>query len=550
MGPSSWQSKSTKRLFFLLFLTILLAYFFVAYHRDPDRRSLSHALVFDRDASDWWAEYFTHLEAAQPSTTPLRIKTDTKTSFETWHPETPLARPDLLKLSGKVRTSLRDAHSSFVSGLADLATKLPFRPGTTGIVTSTGASNFGQVVTLLLMIRQSGSTLPVQVILELSSPSVNHLCSTALRPLGATCVFPQDAWIGAVRPVPGFQSSQWKALAIIASTFQNVLFLDPNSLPVQNPDPIFAANAQPFSSTGFITWADIWTPTGSPEFYTIVGDMEPPALTARASSESGILVIDKARHADTLLLAAYYNHYGPDYYYPLLAQHGLGDPGKETYLASALALSFLSRKGTYTAPDEWTRTTPKSTKKGHWDIKAPPRIYKNTAVASQAREMTVTAQIDPVEDYRAVLAALEEDSYRRKHLDTERADTEDAWLQVSGQEQQHHGDYRDRVTDSRFLDILGNLTLSPRKGKYMFFRHHGMKLDFGGATDGVLATDENGLHVRMWGEPGWIVANTGRDVEKILWEDAMGFWCGLSGYRKQCRVMKEVYEAVYARFYS
>ncbi|KAK0641948.1 mannosyltransferase putative-domain-containing protein [Cercophora newfieldiana] len=532
MEFSSWLPKAAKRLFFLLTLFLLLSCLLTTRYRDPGRK-LPRSVVPEEKVNASWEEYFETLEAARPWADPLPSDQGTPSTFGTRPPYTNLNRPDLLRLPRQTKDGLRRAHSKFISRLATLSTHLSFQPGTTGIVTSIRPDDLGQVVTMLLMLRQSGSTLPAQVILEEEpSPSIDQFCSTALGPLGATCISPQeqDGWLEATHHLPPFQPSQWKSLAIITSTFQNVLFLDPDTLPVRNPDPIFATNVQPFHSTGFIVWADIWTPTGSPDFFAVTADTEPPVFTTRASSESGVLVIDKARHADTLLLAAYYNHYGPEYYYPLLTQHDLEDPGRESYLAAALVLDALAHNGTYTAPDGSNgTTTPVKVKKGRWNIKTPPRIYQR-ADRGGVPGVVVMAQMDPLEDYHAVLVAIEEYEWLQDHLQelTPRS-----------------GALHDLANDLKFLDSLGNPTVSPRKGKYMFFHHYGERLDFSRITDDMLPTDANDLYMRMWGEPNWVEASVGRDVEKMLWRDATGFWCGLEGYAKQCRLLKKVYQSVY-----
>lgn len=64
-----------------------------------------------------------------------------------------------------------------------------------------------------------------------------------------------------------------------------------------------------------------------------------PAPFTRASSESGQLLLSKSLHAQTLLLAVYYNFYGPSHYYKLLSQGAIGEGDKETYLAAATALN-------------------------------------------------------------------------------------------------------------------------------------------------------------------------------------------------------------------
>jgi Mannosyltransferase putative len=45
----------------------------------------------------------------------------------------------------------------------------------------------------------------------------------------------------------------------------------------------------------------------------------------RSSTESGEIMYSKPKHELSLLLATYYNYYGPDFYYPLQSQ---GAPGE------------------------------------------------------------------------------------------------------------------------------------------------------------------------------------------------------------------------------
>ncbi len=70
----------------------------------------------------------------------------------------------------------------------------------------------------------------------------------------------------------------------------------------------------------------------------------------------------------------------------------------------------------------------------------------------------------------------------------------------------------------------------------MFFHHNGVKPDFTRITEpdsGIVATDEKGKHLGMWEDPGWMIRDFGRDVEKALWQDSTRFtatlrWCGLN----------------------
>lgn len=58
------------------------------------------------------------------------------------------------------------------------------------------------------------------------------------------------------------------------------------------------------------------------------------------TTESGQMVIDKVRHFQTLLLALYYNVYGPDWYYALFSQGTAGEGDKETFASAAHVLEL------------------------------------------------------------------------------------------------------------------------------------------------------------------------------------------------------------------
>ncbi|KAH6856588.1 mannosyltransferase putative-domain-containing protein [Chaetomium sp. MPI-CAGE-AT-0009] len=344
----------------------------------------------------------------------------------------------------------------------------------------------------------------------------------------ATCLSIHDTWAG-IR-VPKFIRFQWKVLSIIVSSFQNVLFLDADCLPILNPDPIFHQGSEPFTSAGLITWPDFWTSTTSPLFYKVAGDIDIPPVTSRATSESGIIVYDKARHADTLLLAAYYNYNGPKHYYPLLSQHSAGEGDKETFLQAALVLEALRQKGVYKQPTAWMKPGV-GVKKGYYDVKKPPTVHGRSARGKWTGMFLL--QMDPIEDYRAVIAAI-------KKANNKRDEAEAIVIE-------------DFLTNSTFLDTLGDLKLE-HHGHSMFFHHSGVKPDFTRILDekwGLVQTDEVGKYIRMWGPVGWIMDTFGRDVEKLLWEDSMQLYCQeelaqFQRLRDVCVKMGVIYAELYA----
>ncbi|KAK3943223.1 mannosyltransferase putative-domain-containing protein [Diplogelasinospora grovesii] len=500
----------------LPFLITVLFFLHRYYSYDP-QASTHRVSPANHEPNDFWVEFFSRLEAARPAAAPIEF--EGKAPVENWEPDIDHARANIINMTSEDEAALRVSHRGFITELPAFARHLPYDAETTGIVTTAGAPNFGQVVTMVLMVRQSGSELPIHVVLDSSTRLMDDLCMETLRSLNVTCIYLSDVWAGITPHPPKFSLYQWKILSILASPFQNVLFLDADLLPVHNPDAIFEPGSEPFASTGLITWPDFWTPSASRLFYAIAGDVEVPPLTSRTSSESGMMVIDKARHPDTLLLAAYYNYYGADYYYALLSQHGPGEGDKETFLQAALVLEALYKKrGSGYAPTHWmTNNSNGKRKKGYWDVKTLPKVHGRTS-KGEWKGMFMQ-QMDPMEDYRVVMAATKE---------------------------LNEADY---YTDSSFLATVGNLTkgIEPDPTRYMFYHHNGVKLDFTKILEPdnpIVALDEEGKFQRLWGEPDWIIKNTGRDVERQLWREATKVWCR-TPLKKVCQKMKDIYVYLY-----
>lgn len=107
--------------------------------------------------------------------------------------------------------------------------------------------------------------------------------------------------------------------------------------PVNNPDSIFTT--EPFTSTGFVLWPDYWADTASHYFYELI-DRETPLTDARASTESGAILVNKHTHGEALILAAFFNAWGPKHWYLLLSQNAPGQGDKETWLGAAQALGL------------------------------------------------------------------------------------------------------------------------------------------------------------------------------------------------------------------
>ena len=136
---------------------------------------------------------------------------------------------------------------------------------------------------------------------------------------------------GQLRRLSGYQ---YKSLALLLTSFNDILYLDSDNIPVTDIDIMFENTN--YMSTGFVSWPDFWKRSTNYKFYNMAGiqNYADPISTTPAV-ESGQILINKQTHLKTLLLAYYYNFYGPEYFYPLFTQGFPGEGDKESfYLAS------------------------------------------------------------------------------------------------------------------------------------------------------------------------------------------------------------------------
>jgi len=239
-------------------------------------------------------------------------------------------RENHLNISDEQIISMRNHYISFASKIEPLASRMPYWKNTRGVVMPGGGKYTRIALSSILLLRHVGCKLPIQVFIDNHSEYNPHICENTFARLGVECVVFQDL-IGDTR----IGTYQYKVLSIIFSPFQHVLFLDADAWPLA--DPAFLFDTEPYKSNGLITFPDFWVSTASPAFFNITGTpMNSPM--ERRSSESGILLYNKEIHADSLILASYFNFYGPGLYYKLLTQGTHGEGDKETYLHAALNL--------------------------------------------------------------------------------------------------------------------------------------------------------------------------------------------------------------------
>lgn len=204
-----------------------------------------------------------------------------------------------------------------------------------GVVMTAGGRYLPPALVNLYMLRLSNSTLPVEIWFSNKEEYNEALCRRLLQNMNTRCLVLSDFLDKG--PLAGISHYQLKVMALLFSSFQEVVSLDSDNMPIIDSAHLFESDA--YNATGFLSWSDFWAGSESPDFYTIAGLEGFPGDLHYASAETGQLVIDKKRHMKSILLAAYYNIYGPDIYYTLQSQGGVGEGDKTTFTLAAIALN-------------------------------------------------------------------------------------------------------------------------------------------------------------------------------------------------------------------
>lgn len=303
------------------------------------------ATTWNSDAAKmFWEEYFKVLTDGEPNFEKIRFRDDYKSGwflpiYKSTESDT-LRKQELNMTDGEIE-ELTSKHRVVSDKVKELAPRLPYKPGTRGIVYSTEMEVMPFLTVSLRMLRRTGTTLPVEIWIWdrsnwLIDPYGLRLCKEIFEPLGATCRFTTD-YLPSSRPPPydkPTEKYQNKYDALMFSPFEQVLLLDSDNVPIMPVDNIFTT--KPFTSHGLILWPDYWRDTASPYFYKITSIPEEPPIN-RASSESGQIFLNKATHSSVLLLARYYGLY-KYHYIRLLSQDPTDEGDKETFLRAAQAM--------------------------------------------------------------------------------------------------------------------------------------------------------------------------------------------------------------------
>lgn len=370
--------------------------------------------------------------------------------------------------------SMRRHVQEYKDKIPQIKSVTPYWRDTRGIVMGGGGKYTHIALTSLLLLRRTGSKLPVQVFVDSHEEYDAELCEQTFARLNAECLVIEDL-IG-----KGTVSQyQYKVLSILFSPFQHVLFLDADAWPIH--DPTFLFEEEPYTTKGMITWPDFWVSTASWLFFDITGTRNGPVMERR-SSESGIMMFDKGKHTESLLLAAYYNWYGPNKYYSLLTQGTHGEGDKETFLHAALGME-----------------------KPFHDVKEKNGIFGRWLNGTLKTAGMV--QHDPVDDLKLLKHREENNGEPKKDKD-------------------------DNVIPAKPLFIHHNLW------KMDFF-------DLGDDISPIHEVNEEGKQTRTWGDQTDLYKRAGLDIEEMMFRTLIEAKCSVVSPPPECPGLRRFYDNVF-----
>lgn len=481
--------------FFLIFICIVTLWEFSSELPATYQRITSLTLTPEKSKSteqnltiaEFWDVLVQELYKAEPAGDSIEAPGPLERDVFDPHGSRPQTDIDVLDLPSEEVQSLTQKHREYVESIKHLAPQLPFHKDSRGIVITSKGSTFGIAVTAILMLRHIGSKLPVQLFLDSTNDEEQRQCNESVEKLQAKCLNMDDI----IRLPEATQNItiqlkryQFKVLSILFSSFQDVLFLDADAFPIRQPDYLF--DVEPYLSHGLVTWPDFWLPTISPKFFEIAGAEMPNVTIDSRSSESGIMLYNKEKHADSLLLATYYNFYGPRYYYQLQSQGAWGSGDKETFLQSAKVLGNPA-----------------------WQVKKPAELMTSEGVNYGSGIW----QADPEQDWKRYNQPPSTNSTIMKRRQRNMIAREEG-----------------KITETMFAHL----------NRVKVDAWHLSQL-----VDDMVEEKENATLARIWGDAVKpIIDVAGYDVEKVVWQEVLRANCD-NGSREECETIRGYYEEIF-----
>lgn len=248
--------------------------------------------------------------------------------------------------------------------LVEVLRKMPTPPAHMfqgdGIVISGGGPYFAGAMVAIAQIRETGSKLPIELMVNTEDEYDEELCSEMKDKFEAKCVVIEREIGKDLLEELALSKFQLKILGLLVTSFDNVIALDADNMALKNPDTLL--DSDEYLKTRFLLWPDLWQRTISTTYYDIARirpgqpikrhgiknkdsvedyyhkspndvhfhDLE--GVPSAVSTETGQMVFSKREHFRSMYLSVYYNMYGESHYWRMFYQGSPGEGDRDTFV--------------------------------------------------------------------------------------------------------------------------------------------------------------------------------------------------------------------------
>ncbi|KAE8144699.1 mannosyltransferase putative-domain-containing protein [Aspergillus avenaceus] len=330
MGKRSFNHNSRKSIL-SLFVGVAILNAYLLWQGSLSMKSVARVSLRDAQTRLWHQLHYL-IEDFTPQCPPPRLRNSA--GLQRFNATTPTPVENFIMAPEDIIGPIQVTHYDYADEIRDISPENTYRADTKGIVSSAAGTHMPTFVISLRILRRTGSKLPVELFLADWTEYEPYICDIVLPPLNARCVVLSERLVNKHGVHVKLEDSQLKPFAILFSSFQDVIWMDPDCICLHDPTALLSS--EPFTTAGLVTWPDFWSYTVSPWYYFISDQPDMPT-SWRPSTTSGMFLISKKTHFKTLLLAAYYNYHS-GYYHPLISQGGPGPGDKDTFIFAASAL--------------------------------------------------------------------------------------------------------------------------------------------------------------------------------------------------------------------
>lgn len=230
LAMPSRRGRASTRTVFTLFIALLIASFWLLDVRSVPQHLPVHLPTSSPgesfrtyptpELSLFWGDLLGELMSAKPNAGPIQVEGRPRDEdMDPNKPYTDGSQPtDIIRINDSDREGLLNAHERFAAAVGHLGPRLPYKKRSKGIVMTAGGRYIGMAITSILMLRRTGSHLPVELFLDSADDYNHNLCDERLPKLNARCLIMEDVF-STTPDLPELKKFQFKVFSIIFSQF-------------------------------------------------------------------------------------------------------------------------------------------------------------------------------------------------------------------------------------------------------------------------------------------------------------------------------------------